>query len=320
MVESVVNLPISVHQQREQVIFSDTAFTTGAMRYRQIEEGLCLLGSNLEIKKNIISKALYDNEVNSNYYFLSFAVFEYSFPMDLHSKAKATLLSTTCTFYKPKTEVTTFFYAGTKGKFFNIIFNKAWIEKNLVLSTPNETKEITEYLNNESGFINWIDIVPGAASLSNDLWKLLEADKEGNVDLIVLKDQLQEIISSFFKHAYTDKRIKNHIALHNPDYANVAAAEKIILNNLSAPFVGVENIAKAVNVSPTKLKVIFKSVFGFSMLQYHKEKNMLLAMQLLQNSFMQVKNIASITGYASASKFTAAFKKRFDMLPTDLRD
>ena len=47
------------------------------------------------------------------------------------------------------------------------------------------------------------------------------------------------------------------------------------------------------------------------MLQYHKEKNMLLAMQLIINSDIQIQIIAAVTGYECASKFAANFKKRF---------
>ncbi|MNR55027.1 Regulatory protein PchR [compost metagenome] len=83
---------------------------------------------------------------------------------------------------------------------------------------------------------------------------------------------------------------------------------------------GIDKIAFEVNTSPTKLKANFKTVFGFSMLQYHKEKNMLLAKQLLQNSEIEVQIIAIITGFESASKFSAAFKKRFNELPSVFRE
>jgi len=55
-------------------------------------------------------------------------------------------------------------------------------------------------------------------------------------------------------------------------------------------------------------------------LQYHKEKNILLARQLLQKSKIEVQFIAVITGFESASKFTAAFKKRFGELPSVFRE
>jgi AraC-like DNA-binding protein len=114
--------------------------------------------------------------------------------------------------------------------------------------------------------------------------------------------------------------LQKYVPLNNKDYPNIAKAEKLILQNLASPFIGIEKIANEVNVSPTKLKSNFKSVFGLSLLQYHKEKNMLLAMQLIQNSSMQIKNIASAIGYDSSSKFTVSFKKRFGILPSEIRN
>ena len=319
MVESILRLPVSKHHTSEQAIYTDNEYISGVMRYRQMEDGLWLLGSDLTIKKNILSKAIYNPDVLSDFYFLSFSIFKYKFPAEDSYTKLATLLSTTCTFYKPKTEVNTFFYEGSKGKFFNIAFSKKWAEKNLVFTSEDEKKEILDYLNDDSGFINWLDIVPDAPALSEEIWKKLEKENDDLGTKERFRIQLKQIIGGFFKHAYKDKRIKNHTALHNPDYANVACAEKLILHNLTTPFLGVNHIARTVNLSPTKLKIIFKSVFGFSMLQYHKEKNMLLAMQLIKNSEMQIKNIAALTGYLSASKFSATFKKRFGFLPTSIR-
>jgi AraC-like DNA-binding protein len=318
MTESIIRMPVSSHNQQEQAIYTDNPFSKGSMRYRELDKGLWLLGSELQVKQNIISRALYDEEEPGNYYFISFSVFDYRFPINGSGSEPATLLSTTCTFYKPGTEVTTYFYEGTKGRFFNLVFNKEWAKKNLLFKTSLEKKELDEYLNAESGFINWLDIVQDAPKLSEVFWNSL-APQQSAANLNNLKNTVTVVILDFFKHAFKDKRIKNHTALHNPDYANVAAAEKMILHNLDAPFIGVENIARAVNVSPTKLKMIFKSVFGFSMLQYHKEKNMLLAFQLIKRSDIQVKYVAELAGSASSSKFAAAFKKRFGLSPTDLR-
>jgi AraC-like DNA-binding protein len=91
------------------------------------------------------------------------------------------------------------------------------------------------------------------------------------------------------------------------------------LLNLNFTFIGVDTIAKEISMSPTKLKSNFKMIYGFSMLQYHKEKNLLLAKQLLENSDVLINHIFVLTGYESASKFTAAFKKRFKKLPSDIR-
>jgi AraC-like DNA-binding protein len=312
-------MPISDHKILEQAIYSDNPYKDGAMLYRKIEEGLWVIGTYFNVKQNIISKALYDSDFPSEYYFLSFSVFEYGFQTNHGLNQFASLKSTTCTFYKPRTEVTTYFYEGTNGIFFNIVFSKDWVKRNLTFKNKEIEHNILNFLNNETGFINWLDIVKNADELINDWWNKLKEEKEGKFDTDYLKLKVKAVISDFFVNAFEDNRLKMYEPLRNPDYANVAKAEKIILQNLNAPFVGVNNIAKAVNVSPTKLKMIFRSVFGFSMLQYHKEKNMLLAMQLIRNSDMQIKYIASITGYESAGKFSATFKKRFGILPTQMR-
>jgi AraC-like DNA-binding protein len=55
------------------------------------------------------------------------------------------------------------------------------------------------------------------------------------------------------------------------------------------------------------------------MLKYHKEKNMLLAMQLIQKTDYQIQDIAGVIGYKCGSKFAANFKNRFGVLPTEVR-
>ncbi len=72
-------------------------------------------------------------------------------------------------------------------------------------------------------------------------------------------------------------------------------------------------------MSKTKLKNSFKAVYDTSMLQYHFSKNMLFAMQLIQDTDMQIKNITHEVGYDSPSKFAATFKKQFGKLPSEVR-
>jgi AraC-like DNA-binding protein len=316
MIDSILLLPISHHNGQQQAIYTNNDFTQGVMHYRKVEDGLWLMATHFEIKKNMVCRALYHEEVISDHYFLSFAVFEYKFPINNDFTQFATLLSTTCTFYKPNTEVDTYFYENTNGKFYNIIFSRQWAKKNLLFKSKRHTDELQTFLNAKRGFINWLDIVPDAERISKNLWTKLKNEQQGKTDTTVLKVTIHQIINDFFQATNNDKRIKNYPQLNNADYACVAKAESIILYNLMNSFIGVELISKTVNMSPTKLKSVFKSVFGFSMLQYHKEKNMLLALQLIKNSTMQIKNIALLTGFESASKFTAAFKKRFNKLPS----
>ena len=315
MMESVAQLPVTEHNQLRQVISSDNLLFKGTLHYRQADEELWILATEMTPKKDLVSRALYDATHYADYYFLSFAVFEYRFPLDETGNA-ATLLSTTCTFYKPRTEVATFFYTGSTGRFYNIAFTRNWAQKNLLFSSAATKEKALQFLNNETGFLNWIDIVPDAEALSTSIWQQLQTEEAPGSNRQWFVNTLHHIISKFFHAAFADKRLENYSSLYNKDYAKVALVEKRMLDSLQQPFAGVEAMAKIAGMSTTKLKAIFKSVFGFSMLQYHKEKNLLFARQLVQRSPVQIKLVAAVAGYQTVNKFSAAYKKRFGVLPT----
>ncbi|MCV9927338.1 AraC family transcriptional regulator [Flavobacterium sp. LS1R49] len=317
MVDSLIKIPVIKHKPLQQLIYSDNPFWKGTMRYREIESGFWILETNIELKQNIIAKATYDEDHLRDYYILSFSVFEYKYP--IKDSEDVTLLSTCWTFYKPETEVATYFYKGTKGKFFNLAISKEWVTKN-IKSSKIYKKNIDDFFNTQKGFYTWLDVAPNAHILSKSISDILEADNEIEFNAKELKKNCVKLIDDFFDNAFHDSRIPDNVSLSNLDYYNVAKAEKMILHNLHVPFVGIEHIAFDVNTSPTKLKSNFKTVFGFSLLQYHKEKNMLLAKQLLEKTDVEIQTISVITGYESASKFAAAFKKRFGKLPSAYRD
>lgn len=318
MLDSLIKLPIVKHTPAKQLIVTENAFWKGTMRYCTIEDGFWILETNLTMNENILAKATYTQDHIKDYYILSFSVFEYRFPVP--GSEDIVLLSTCWTFYKPDTEVATYFYKGTKGKFFNIAMNKEWVDKHIKSGKFCKKGILENFFNGQKGFYTWLDIAPKAHSISKKLSNILEDEANIHLNTPELRKYCMKMITEFFSNSFEDSRIEDNISLCNLDYFNVAKAEKMILHNLQSAFLGIDKIAFEVNTSPTKLKANFKTVFGFSMLQYHKEKNMLLAKQLLQNSEIEVQIIAMITGFESASKFTAAFKKRFKELPSVFRE
>jgi AraC-like DNA-binding protein len=318
-INSIIAISIADHNANLQSISTENPFCNGVLRYRNIEDGLWLLSTTISFKQNILAKAFYDSNQESDCYFLSFSVFEYDFPSINGSNQSKKLLSKCWTFYKPKTEVATYFYKETSGNFCNIVFSKKWSEKNIANYCGSNAAEVLKFLNLETGFLACLDIVPKMTVIANQIDSILKNDTAEKIDIKSLRMPIFTLISNFFEVAVTGNRIQNYKPLKNDDYANLAKAEKEILKNLSKSFVGVEQIAAAVNLSPTKLKTAFKMVFGLSMLQYHKQKNLQLAEQLVLNSEIPIKYIAAITGYESSSKFAAAFKKNFAILPSELR-
>ena len=317
MIEGIKSLPITKHNAAIQLISVASAFYRANIYYRKIDKGFWILLTNMNIKQNIVTISSYDKNTFNDYYFLNLTLFQHKFI--IKDSQQISLLNTSWTFNKPYTEVPNYFYKQTEGKIISFAIKKDWIKKMLSSKKSTERKIIIEFLDNKRGFSRWVDIVPNTHDLAREISEILQDQNCLNINHIALKKKSKQLIIDFFKNASNDSRFLNNISLSNLDYSNAAKAEKIIMTNLHLPFLGIENIAKEVSTSPTKLKVNFKIIYGFSMLNYHKEKNMLFAKQLITNPDISITEIANITGYNSSSRFAASFKKRFGILPSKAR-
>ena len=317
MVEGLEHLPISEHIIGKQFISINSEFYTSTILYRKIEEGFWILLTNMKIKENIVTIANFDKYNAKDYYFLNLSFFQHQFFIkDSHY---SNLDNITWTFNKPNTEVPNYFYENTQGNIITFAIKKDWAKKKLTFTNIKHRKAVFNLLNNKKGFYRWTDIVPNSLMAAAELSEGLKNEENINCNISDIKKKSIKLINSFFENSFTDNRLIENISLKNSDYNNAAKAEKIILRHLHLPFVGIEFIAKEVNTSPTKLKTNFKTIYGFTMLQYHKEKNMLFAKQLIYNSKISIQDIANITGYGSASRFASSYKNRFGQLPSKVR-
>lgn len=81
----------------------------------------------------------------------------------------------------------------------------------------------------------------------------------------------------------------------------------------------IEELSKQYLINPTTLKTAFKAVYGTSIAAHIKEHRMEQAAKMLRESDRSIAEIAQAVGYGSQSKFTAAFKAFFGVLPREYR-
>ncbi|MCF0229951.1 MAG: helix-turn-helix domain-containing protein, partial [Parasporobacterium sp.] len=81
----------------------------------------------------------------------------------------------------------------------------------------------------------------------------------------------------------------------------------------------VDELARKYLMNPTTLKSLFKSVYGKSLAAHIKEHRMEHAATLLSGTAGNLADVAGAIGYESQSKFTAAFKEYYGILPKDYR-
>ena len=78
-------------------------------------------------------------------------------------------------------------------------------------------------------------------------------------------------------------------------------------------------IAKCVNISPSRLRHMFKAETGTTPTQYLKTLRLQKAKDLLETTFMSVKEITARVGMGDESHFVRDFKKNYGLSPMQHR-
>jgi len=83
--------------------------------------------------------------------------------------------------------------------------------------------------------------------------------------------------------------------------------------------VTIEELSRMFHINPTTLKEAFKEEYGMSIAAHTKEHRMEKAALLLRESGQSIAAIAGSVGFESAGRFTAAFREKYGMLPSEYR-
>ncbi len=319
MIESTIKTPGSKHDANQQIVYRNNPFIKGTFRYRKIDEGCWLTITNMEFKQNALIRTVYDKDIPSTHYTLTFTIYESQVKLVNTFIDQIPFQNKFWGFKKPGTDVGAHFYKGSKCEFYIFHFYPDWIKKNIPFEKLADDLPFKKFLDSDKGFITYQDIVPNAEDLSHEIEETFKTFNDNVFSDTLLKSQTLSLVSTFFKNAFADLRKEDYRAKDTIDYKKMSQCERLISRDLAIPFLGIDAIAKKLNLSPSKLKTDFKLVYGSSILQYNIDRKMQLAYQLILNTNMQIKSVALEVGYDNPSKFAASFSKRFGRLPSTFR-
>lgn len=102
------------------------------------------------------------------------------------------------------------------------------------------------------------------------------------------------------------------------DINRLMAAEQELLRDFSTPAPTIAALSRKAAMSPSKFKKIFKTIYGAPVYSYFQEHRMEKARLLLMSGNYTVSEVGHAVGYANLSNFSAAFKRKFNQLPSSL--
>jgi AraC-like DNA-binding protein len=193
----------------------------------------------------------------------------------------------------------------------HIELTREWMAKYLHMNVYDDI--LHEYLSMK---IKMLDAVIMDADYGEAHSDILNIDKTHPAEVTILHNRIMYIIERFFTELYEQrKQIKYRLRNNSADIDAIIAIETKLVTSLKEGFPSVNQLAKDAGMSASKLKTLFKKIYGKALFEYFQERRMLKAKAMLLSNHYSVKEAAFDMGFKNISNFTLAFKKQFGSLP-----
>ncbi|ACU63115.1 helix-turn-helix domain-containing protein [Chitinophaga pinensis] len=150
-------------------------------------------------------------------------------------------------------------------------------------------------------------------SLQKIVDEMLAAGVEDTFKLFFLRIKAEELICRLLMEL--EKRDEQQLyALNGRDVAMMYKVKEQLLAQLDTPPV-IKELALSAGMSPTKLKRLFKQIFGDSIFSYYQAFRMREAAILLKDEKLSVSDVGYQLGFTNLSHFSRVFQEHMGMKP-----
>ncbi len=203
---------------------------------------------------------------------------------------------------------------GTQVNCIMVEFDREWMAKYLKMDSYEAI--LQHYLALKTTALDMEQLDADYRQAMDDIQQM-NSDHPAHVTMI--HNRIMHMVERFFISLYEKRnQLKYKIKASNEDITQIRKIEKTVTNDFSIPFPSIEELARSASMSSSKLKKLFKDVYGKPIYQYYQQYRMKKAKAMLLSHQYSVKTVGLSVGYANLSNFSMAFKKEFDMLPSEL--
>jgi AraC-like DNA-binding protein len=143
--------------------------------------------------------------------------------------------------------------------------------------------------------------------------EILSEPVDETFELFFLRIKAEELVCRLLMEL--EKRDEKHlVALNIHDIQSIYKVKEQMLEHLETPPV-IKELAVCANMSPSKLKRLFKQIFGNSIFSYYQEFRMQEATRLLKEEKMSVSDVGYQLGFTNLSHFSRVFQEHIGMKP-----
>lgn len=150
-------------------------------------------------------------------------------------------------------------------------------------------------------------------SLQKTVDEIITETIDKTFELFFMRIKAEELVCRLLMEL--EKRNEKHLyALNSNDIQTLYKIKEQILKHLGTPPV-INKLASYAHMSPSKLKRLFKQIFGNSIFSYYQEFRMKEAARLLKEEKLSVSDVGYQLGFTNLSHFSRIFHKHTGMKP-----
>ena len=256
-----------------------------------------------------------DTELSLNFE-TSFYVTHFALSNTINNKKTLTKdQNTYSAYYQDKNKPELGFIAESQEyEFFELAFQKSFLQRLI-----EEDQSYSERLHNQFDKPEYMSgvrypILPAMLQCIHELSNSLFC---GSLHKLYLETKTNELFLMQVQ-AICNQSNKKVAALKPRDIECLHDARLYIEQHYHTPC-SIIDLARIVGINQTKLKSGFKELFGNTVFGYIRDLQMEKARQLLLDEKLYVSEVADQIGYKHPQHFSAAFKRRFGILPSELK-
>lgn len=304
---------------KKQRFSSKTPFVNSVTWYREIENDLFLLYSEVKFRTNVHFRQVVDKAAPLEHYCLSLRTDSYS--KGINSLAgDISYPDNTWLLFKPGKALDHHHFKGTTGKYYTLYFTKTWLEENIFRRDREAEEQLQVFLASESDHL----ICPGLQHQdiynTNNLYQLflseiISEEERGRL----FKKEVLGFVRFFTAKMRAERINEKHFLVGGLERMKILFCEHILKAHLYRKFPGISYLASETGLSETKLKECFKIMHDTTLFRYFQSIQMEEARRLILGTDLNIGEVAQKLAYENASKFSAAFGEYHSCLPSEIK-
>ncbi|HEX9511351.1 MAG TPA: AraC family transcriptional regulator [Puia sp.] len=202
----------------------------------------------------------------------------------------------------------TFFPAGSE-VYFGVIGIRPSVLASL-LQIKKSNSLIARILDNESAFFFHESMTPDAQKI---LKQLSELNDQNELDHFYYRIRVQELLYGLFSRLL-HREDERQSPVNKADLASLYAIRTAIMADLNLP-PRLSALAKKTGLSETKMKQLFRQVFGDTIYNYYQKARMEEAAFLIKKAGYSVSEAGYQLGFSNLSHFSRLFERHHGLTP-----